>query len=99
MQIADLKDGMGRVNVRGTITKQIRVKEVTLRSGTPARVGEFELEDESGKITLVLWNENIDRVKPGDEVEIENGYVSSFRGDLQLNVGRFGTLRLVREAQ
>ncbi|MER3601110.1 MAG: DNA-binding protein [Nitrososphaerota archaeon] len=99
MRITDLRDGMGKVTVRGTITRQIGIRDVTLRSGEPAKVGEFELEDESGKITLVLWNEDIDRVSPGDEVVIENGYVRTFKGELQLSVGKWGTLRLIRESE
>jgi ssDNA-binding replication factor A large subunit len=31
-------------------------------------------------------------VKVNDTVRVENGYVTSFRGEIQLNVGKFGTL-------
>jgi replication factor A1 len=48
--------------------------------------------DDSGRIVLVLWNEQIKKVKVGDRVRIENGYVSSYRGIKQLNVGRGGRL-------
>jgi replication factor A1 len=41
---------------------------------------------------LVLWNEQIKKVKVGDRIRIENGYVSSYRGITQLNVGRGGRL-------
>ena len=39
-----------------------------------------------------LWNEQIDQVKVNSNVKIENGYVTSFRGETQLNVGRYGKL-------
>ena len=43
-------------------------------------------------IKLTLWNEQIDQVKVDDVVKIENGYVTSFRGEIQLNAGKYGKL-------
>jgi replication factor A1 len=62
-------------------------------------VGDFILSDDSGEITLVLWNEDIDRVKEGDSVAVENGYTNTFRGTLRLNVGRYGRLVVGVEEQ
>jgi ssDNA-binding replication factor A large subunit len=31
-------------------------------------------------------------VNVGNKVKIENGYVTSFKGEIQLNVGKFGTM-------
>jgi replication factor A1 len=41
---------------------------------------------------MSLWNEQIDSFNVNDEIRIENGYVTSFRGEAQLNVGRYGRL-------
>jgi len=91
MKIAELKDGMRGVNVSGMIVKIGEPKDVQTRYGS-ARVANAILEDETGRIMLVLWEENIDKVAVGDKVRIENGYVTSFKGKLQLNVGRYGKL-------
>jgi replication factor A1 len=48
--------------------------------------------DESGSIKLTLWNEQIDQVNVNDNIKIENGYVTSFKSEIQLNVGKFGKL-------
>jgi replication factor A1 len=48
--------------------------------------------DETGSIKLTLWNEQIDQVNVGDNIKIENGYITSFKSELQLNVGKFGKL-------
>jgi replication factor A1 len=50
------------------------------------------IADETGTVKLTLWNEQIDQVNVGNTVKIENGYVSSFRGEIQLNIGKFGKL-------
>jgi replication factor A1 len=48
--------------------------------------------DETGSVKLTLWNEQIDQVNVGDNIKIDNGYVTSFKGEIQLNVGKFGKL-------
>jgi len=95
LKISELKKGMRGVNVTGKVLDVSEVREVTTRYGTQSRVATATLEDDSGSIKLTLWNEDIGKVSPGDFVEIRNGYVDSFRGVLQLNVGRFGRIRIV----
>jgi replication factor A1 len=41
---------------------------------------------------MTLWNEQINQVNVNDTVKVENGYITSFRGEIQLNVGRRGKL-------
>jgi replication factor A1 len=43
-------------------------------------------------VKLTLWNEQIDQINVGDNIKIENGYVTSFKSEIQLNVGKFGKL-------
>jgi replication factor A1 len=50
------------------------------------------MSDETGTIKLTLWNDQIEMVNVNDIIRIENGYITSFRGEIQLNVGKFGTL-------
>lgn len=95
LRISELRRGMRGVNVKGKIMKISETREVTTRYGTTARVATAILQDGSGTVKLTLWNEDIGRVSPGDVVEIRNGYTNSFRGELQLNVGRFGRLRVL----
>ena len=45
--------------------------------------------------SLTLWNEQIDMVNVGDNIKIDNGYITSFKSEKQLNVGKFGTLKVV----
>jgi len=87
---------MRSVNVQGRVNSISPVRNVVTRSGQPSRVATAELADESGSVKLTLWNENIEAVAVGDSVQIENGYVTSFRGELQLNVGRYGRISPVR---
>jgi replication factor A1 len=56
------------------------------------KVATVLIADETGRIKLTLWNEQINQVKVDDTVKVENGYVTSFRGEIQLNVGKYGKL-------
>ena len=92
MKIIELKPGMKRVEIAAKVLSISEAREVTTRAGEQSRVAEAMVSDDSGSVKLTLWNEQIDQVKPENTVMIENGYVTSFRGETQLNVGRYGKL-------
>ncbi|MEM1552922.1 MAG: hypothetical protein QXH03_09695, partial [Candidatus Bathyarchaeia archaeon] len=54
--------------------------------------------DETGCIYLTLWDDNITKVREGETISIGNGYVTLFKGSMRLNVGRYGTLEVAKEA-
>lgn len=87
-----LKKGMQNVTVEGEIKEISEVRMVRSRRGKPLSVANAALEDETGRIVLVLWNEQIKWVTIGDEIRVENGYVNDYRGINQLNVGKIGRL-------
>ena len=93
MKIKDLSDGMRRVDVVAKVTEKSEPREVRSRYRDETyRVADAMISDETGTVKLVLWNKQIDQVNVDDTVRIENGYIKSFRGEIQLNVGRYGTL-------
>ncbi len=51
-------------------------------------------KDDSGEISVSLWNEQIDEVNEGDTVEITEGWCSEFRGQLQVSTGKKGNLKV-----
>jgi len=85
---------MRRVYVAGKIVNIEGPRDVNTKFG-PGQVATATLEDESGSVKVTLWNENISKVAVNDKVSIENGYVDSFRGELQLNVGKYGKMSKV----
>ncbi len=62
------------------------------------RLSELLIADETGAINLVLWDEKIDVVQEGSTIKVTNGFVKLFRGRMQLNLGRYGTVEEVEEA-
>ena len=71
------------------------VRTVNLRAGGQSDVADATIKDDSGSIKLSLWGDQINKVDVGDKVKIENGYTKAFRGEVQLNIGRYGKLSKV----
>lgn len=81
------------MDIEGKVTDKSETREVTSRfKNETYKVASAVIADETGTVKLTLWNEQIDQVNVGNMVKIENGYVSSFRGEIQLNIGKFGKL-------
>jgi replication factor A1 len=93
MNIKDLRNGMKRVTVEANVVEKGETRQVKSRyKDETYDVADAVVADETGSIKLTLWNEQIDQVDVGNKVKIENGYVTSWSGQLQLNVGKFGTM-------
>ncbi|MFH1520365.1 MAG: OB-fold nucleic acid binding domain-containing protein [Candidatus Micrarchaeota archaeon] len=94
MKIKDLKPGTGSVMIEAEVVSMDSEREIN-KYGRTLRVGNATIKDDSGSITLVLWNEQIDSVKAGNKIKIENGYVNEWQGASQLTLGKFGKLTVV----
>jgi len=93
LKIKELRNGMKRVNVVAKVIEKSDPREVISRYKDEVyRVATAVISDGTGTVKLTLWNDQIDQVNINDTVKIENGYISTFRGEIQLNVGRYGKL-------
>lgn len=61
------------------------------------RLSEALIADETGAINLVLWDDRIDEVREGSTIKVTNGFIKLFRGKMQLNLGRYGSVEEVEE--
>ena len=96
MKINELRDGSRKVDIEANVIQKSETREVRSKyTNETFRVADATIEDETGTITLTLWNEQTEQVNVGDRVRIENGYIKSFRGELQLNSGKYGTLTVL----
>ncbi|HII39227.1 TPA: DNA-binding protein [Candidatus Micrarchaeota archaeon] len=94
MKISELKAGTGNVEVKAEITDVESPREIN-KNGRVLRVANATLKDASGTITLVLWNDDIDKVQAGSVVHITNGYVNSWQDKTQLTLGKFGKMEIM----
>ena len=95
MNIRDLKPGMRRVNVRVKVVSVSEPKHVTSGKGVEHELLELEVEDETGSMAMDLWNEKIIPLNSGDILQIENCFITSFKGIWRINVGKYGEVTKV----
>ncbi len=98
MDIITAKKMRSGINIRATITKKEDPRTVNYKTGGTGDVCTAVISDDTGEMKLTLWNEEIDKVKVGDTVEIANGYTSDFKGEVQLNIGKFGNMTVEKSS-
>lgn len=99
VKIGELTPSSRAINVKAKVVSKSEVRNIAAgRDGAPHRVCDALIGDETGCVYLTLWDDNIEKVNEGDTVNIGNGYVTLFRGNMRLNVGRYGTLEIAEEA-
>ena len=81
--------------VEGIIDSISEPRTVNLKTGGQAQVADAILKDDTGQIKLSLWDAQIKMVKQGSKIRIENGYITTFRGENALNVGKYGKLTVL----
>jgi len=93
LKINELRDGMKKINVQGKVMEKSDTREVASRfKDETYKVATVTIADETGTVKLTLWNDQIDKVNVNNTVKVENGYITSFRGEIQLNAGKYGLL-------
>ena len=84
---------MREVTIEVEVVDIPKYNTIITRFGNEVYVVDITVKDDTGKIILTLWNEDINKVnRVGSWFVIENGFTNSFHGEVKLNVGRKGTL-------
>ena len=96
MKISELKPGMN-ATIEGEVISIEPTREVRTKFGKLIRVANATVNDGSGEIVVTLWEKDIERVSIGDKIKIENGWVSEFKGAVQLSAGRQGKIHIIGE--
>jgi len=94
MQIKELRPKQGKVDIEVSVKEIGEVREFQ-KFGKVGRVANATVADDTGAIKLTLWNDDIDKIRVGDKLKINNGFVSEFQGEKQLSAGRFGKLEVL----
>jgi len=94
MKVNELKDKSKVDEITLKIVSKEEPREVR---GGSLRVCNLTGEDDTGKVTIALWNDDIDKVKEGDTIKISGGWSQMYQDSLQVSPGKFGTLEVVEE--
>ena len=97
-KVGDLTPQSKAVNVTAKVVSKTEIREIPMgRDGSAHKVSDALIGDETGVVYLTLWDDNIEKVNEGDTVRIENGYVTLFKGNIRLNIGKYGKLEPAKE--
>lgn len=89
IKVAELEPRMSNINISFKVIEKGDVREVTSRSdGSLNRVASAVVGDETGIVTMPLWNDMIQEVESRKTYELKNCYTGLFRGNLRLKIGR-----------
>jgi replication factor A1 len=94
MQVKDLKPKEAVDTITLTITEKSPPREFQ-KFGKPGRVCSATGTDESGAVTVSLWNDEIEAVNVGDKIKITEGFCTEWQGKKQVTAGRKGKLEKV----
>lgn len=97
VKIEELTPNSRGVNVVVKVVSKGEARDVMGRGGQH-RVADALVGDETGCIYLTLWDENIDQINEEETINITNGYVNLFRGNMRLNIGRYGNFKVLEES-
>ncbi len=98
VKIEKLTTSSREVNTIVKVVSKSEVRNVTGRDYSVHRVADALVGDETGCVYLTLWDDNIDRVKEEATLQVTNGYVNLFRGNMRLNTGRYGSFEVLEES-
>ncbi len=96
-KIEDLRVGMKKVNLVAEVLETSEPSKVHTQFRDNALVSNAWIGDETGKIMLCLWDQQVNAVSVGDWIEVRNAHVATFKGEKQLRLGRNGTITVLEK--
>ncbi|MEM1540653.1 MAG: OB-fold nucleic acid binding domain-containing protein [Candidatus Bathyarchaeia archaeon] len=102
LKIAELKDGLKGIHVKGEVATKPLIREVKTLRGETVKLAVFEIKDETGKIWVSAWRKNAEiaaNLKVGSKIAIKNANVKKGFGDqLEISTQKTTTLEIALES-
>ena len=101
--VSDVNDGMANIVLLGKVIQKFNINEFTRNDGSIGTVGSFMLQDESGAIKVVVWDEQVKIIQSeyfqeGVLLRIIEGYSKMGRDkELEIHLGRRGKIMVSPE--
>jgi len=102
LQIKNILAGMRSVETVGKVQQFFDVREFETKNGRKGKVSSVVIADETGSIRVVLWGEPaeyVKKLKEGDIVKVENGYVRENQGRKEIHMNERGNFYINPEGE
>jgi len=90
VKVKDLTPEAKNVNINVKVVSAGDERSISSKFGGERRLKEFTVGDETGVVVMTLWEDQVGLASEGDSLQIENGYISLVRGNMRLNIGKYG---------
>jgi len=97
IKIEDLRVGMKKINLFAEVLETSEPSKVHTQFRDNALVSNALIADETGKILLCLWDQQVNTISVGNRIEIKNAHVATFKGEKQLRLGKSGTVKVLEK--
>ncbi len=101
-KINEINEELQHINLTATIKRKFSPRDIKIK-GTPSRVINIVLQDESGSISTVVWDvKKVDEITSnayeGDSMSIANAYArkNKVTGALELHLGSGSAIKITR---
>jgi len=95
MKIDELEENTQVNNLTGTIIEVSDANETG--NGTPFQ--EAILEDDTGKVRIVFWDDQVAKYTVGQSIVLIKGWCKVYNSELQVTSGKFGEIKLVSSGE
>jgi replication factor A1 len=98
VKVETLSPNSRGVNTIVKVVSKGEIRSVTGRDYSVRRVADVLVGDETGCVYMTLWDDKIDAINEEATLNITNGYINLFRGNMRLNIGKYGSYELVDDS-
>ncbi|MBD3205363.1 hypothetical protein GF319_03335 [Candidatus Bathyarchaeota archaeon] len=102
MNLSELRPGMEELELSVKLLGLNEPKEVETYTGLKHTIVEGKVTDGTDTLDFTVWNEAIemlDKIKPGEKIQLLNAFITSYKGELAVNIGRESEINKIVEAE
>lgn len=97
LKMEDLRVGMKKINIMAEVLETSEPSKVHTQFRDNALVSNAVIGDETGKILLCLWDQQVNTISVGNCIEVRNAHVALFKGEKQLRLGKSGSITVLEK--
>ncbi|PMP59449.1 MAG: single-stranded DNA-binding protein [Caldisphaera sp.] len=95
-KVSDLREGEDNVSVKVRVLSINEPKVIHTKRGDRT-ISEAIVGDDSGRVKLTMWGNQAGKISEGDAVELKGAWTTSFKGEVQLNIGSRGEINKIED--
>jgi replication factor A1 len=97
-KVSSLREGEDNIDIKVRVLSVEPPKTIHTQRGDRT-ISEAIVGDETGRIKLTAWGQQAGKLNEGDAVELKGAWTTSFKGQVQLNIGSRGSIEKIDDGE